>query len=320
MVSDPSSPPWEDTVKRRRIKVSWRGRPITALSQGAHRAYLYPVLTPSGVAVTSEAPVDHPHQQSITIGTDRLDCIVTLPDPFSDTSVEATYNFWSDETMSGRAPGRIVGFSVETSDLADDRLRIVQTLHWHGPSQWGAPEGAVVAHETRTIDISPGEVANIIDIRSQLQPTEWDIRIGPTVHAYFTVRLADGLRVVDGGTLVDSEGRRGAGEIRGRHAEWVDCSGKAPHGGTAGITVFQHPSLGNPAWHLDDWGKVSVNPFVRVSRTVKRGEMLDLAVRIAAHDGDCEGGANISGWVGYCSCHVLPGKLTTSPEVSTSSP
>lgn len=86
--------------------------------------------------------------------------------------------------------------------------------------------------------------------------------------------------------LVDSEGRRGAKSIRGRRADWVDCSGKASYGHSAGVAVFQHPSTGNSPWHLDDWGKVSLNPFTSAGRSIGRGEALDLAVRIVAHDGD----------------------------------
>ena len=72
-------------------------------------------------------------------------------------------------------------------------------LEWQGPIEWGAPERRVLARETRTIDVRTTEESNILDIRSRLEPTQWDIIIGPTRHAYFTVRMADGLRVVDGG-------------------------------------------------------------------------------------------------------------------------
>ena len=286
VVRDQSVPPWEDTVKVPRLKVIWRGRAITALSQSDYRAYLYPVFTPAGVPVTAEAPADHPHHQSITVGTDRLDCIIELPEPYSNTFVEATHNFWSNETFSGRAPSRIISKSVEDVEISDDHLRLVQKLEWQGPPQWGESDSVVVADETRTIDVFPGQTANIIDVRSQLKPTKWDLRIGPTVHAYFTVRLADGLRVVDGGTLVDSERQKTAKEIRGQCADWVDGSGKASHGYSAGVAVFKHPSMSNSLWHLDDWGKLSLNPFISAGEPISRGEALDLSVRIVAHDGD----------------------------------
>ena len=68
-------------------------------------------------------------------------------------------------------------------------------------------------------------MANLIDLRSQLQGREWEIDIGPTRHAYFGVRMAEGLRVTNGAKLVDADGCCGSEEIRGQHSKWVDCSG-----------------------------------------------------------------------------------------------
>ena len=108
----------------------------------------------------------------------------------------------------------------------------------------------VLARETRTIDIYPGEAANVIDVRSQLRPTEWDITIGPTRHAYFTVRLADSLSVAAGGALVDSEGRTGSEAVSGSNAPWVDMSGPAGHGRSAGIAVILHPTDADLRWYV----------------------------------------------------------------------
>lgn len=286
--TDPDSPPWESTARSRRLKIGWRGRPVTAVSQGEYRSYLYPVFTPAGVGVTDESPIDHPHHQSVSIGTDHVNCRLPLPEPYAHRAEKATYNFWSNETYSGRAPGRIVGVDVESQELAADHLRLVQTLEWRSPAQWGSPDGVVVVLETRTIDVYPGEMSNVIDVRSQLRPTQWDTRIGPAMHAYFTVRMADGLRVADGGTLIDSEGRNGAARIRGRRAGWVDCSGMAAHGRNAGVAVLPYPSTGNPPWHLNDWGTVYLNPFLLEGRDLPRGGELDMAVRLIVHDGDAE--------------------------------
>ena len=280
--SDPDASPYETTSHSRRLKVSWRDRDIIALSQGVFRAYIYPVFTPAGMSVTAEAPVDHPHQQSITVGTDRFDAYGAA----TDEHPVASYNFYMDETYRGLAPGRILSRSVDSTEVAEKHLRLVQTIDWQGPPDWSDPGGFTVAEETRTIDVYPGDVANIIDIRSRLTPTEWDIRVGGTVHGYFVVRLADGLRSVDGGTLVDSEGRTGAARIRGQRADWVDCSGKAPHGQKAGVAVFPYPTAGSDHWHLSDWGFMMVNPFRDEARRINRGDSVETAMRIVAHDGD----------------------------------
>ncbi len=274
------------TAKARRVKISRGGKLITALSQGSHRAYLYPVFTPAGAAVTTESPIDHPHHQSITIGADHFNVYY----PYStDKFEEANYNFYVNETFQGRSAGRIVGIGFEAEEMSEDHLRIVQNLEWRGAAEWGAPgQGRVLALETRTIDIHTGKTANIIDIRSALRPGEWDFSIGPTRHAYFTIRLADGLHETDGGTIVDSENRRGADRINGQTADWVDYSGPGPHGRGAGIAVFLHPSLGNPPWHVAEWGTITINPLATAARRVNRGETLESALRIVAHDGDAD--------------------------------
>ena len=95
VLSDPDASPYETTAHSRRLKVSWRDRIIIALSQGAYRAYIYPVFTPAGLPVTAEAPVDHGHHQSITIGTDRFDLYQLEPTGEYST---ANYSFYMDET------------------------------------------------------------------------------------------------------------------------------------------------------------------------------------------------------------------------------
>ena len=56
----------------------------------------------------------------------------------------------------------------------------------------------------------------------------------------------------------------------------------------AGVAMFQFPSVGNVPWYLVDYGSVRINPHRMSHRYIKRGEMLDLAIRVVAHDGDAE--------------------------------
>lgn len=266
----------------RRTWIKHDGRIIAALSQNAYRAYIYPLLTPSGVSVTSESPIDHPHHNSITIGADHFDCLFL----YDRSRVErATYNFYVNDTFQGRAPCSIVSTAVDSIEMAEDRLRIDQRLEWRGPVEWGAPNRRVLARETRTIDIQPGKTANIVRIDSRLEPTDWDILIGPTRHAYFTVRMADGLRVIDGGTIVDADGRRAVQRINDNTAAWVDLYGTGPHGREAGAAIIPHPSSLQTAWYAHAWGSVAVNPFLHEQGSLRRGGSMDVGVTIVAHDG-----------------------------------
>ena len=284
-----------------RLNVRWRGRDLTALSQGAFRAYLFPVYTPAGFAVTSESPLDHPHHNSLWIGADHVNCYL----PFASGAFEeANYNFYVNDIFQGRAPGRILGVGVEAEEIADDHLRLVQTLHWQGPIEWGAPERRTLAVETRTIDIRPGEVANLFDVRSQLRAAEWDLRIGPTRHAYFGLRLTEALRVTNGATMIDAEGRAGGGAISGEVSDWVDCSGTVAAGRRAGGALFPYPSAQGFPWFVADWGTLTVNPLGSKGCELKQGDVLDFAVRFVVHDGDAEE-ADVAGMWGDFAAESL---------------
>src|SRR5690606_7186228 len=145
--TDPIPLPRGASAKARRVYVRWRGRLLFGLSQGAYRAYLFPVCTPAGHAVTTESPVDHPHHNSLWVGADHVHALM----PYGDAGrvEEATYNFYVNETFQGRAPGRIIALDLAAEPLASDRLRLEQALEWRGPAEWGAPEGRGIARERR---------------------------------------------------------------------------------------------------------------------------------------------------------------------------
>lgn len=276
----------------RMLKVGWKGKPVTGFNQSSRRCYVYPVMTPSGVGVTNERPTsDHAFHQSITVGNDYF---FTYQTSAAGRFEEPGMCFYTNSPdMRGRGEGRIVATTHnECTELGEDHLEIIVRLQWQGPEQGYAPKyRRVVAEEMRTISVFPGEVANVIDVRSQLRPTEWDIRLGPSRHGYFTIRMADHLRVVDpkgekqGGCIVDSEGRRDD-HVTWQHADWIDYYGTDSQGRTAGLAVFQFPSLGNVAWYAGTYGSIRVNPFRKGGTYVCRGEEVDVAIRIVAHDGD----------------------------------
>ena len=284
-------PPDAEAESTHLLNVSWKGRAVTGLRQAAYRSYVYPVLTPAGVAVTTDTPTDHSWHQSVTIGSDYFFTYQQSP---SGKIEDPACHFYWDWEFQGRDAGRIITRAVnECTELSEDHLQITQRLQWQGPEEWGAPPyRRIVADEMRTIDIYSGDVANIIDIRSRLRPTNWDIRIGPCRHGYFTVRVADHLRAADkdgsklSGTLVDSENRTGADEIGWQLADWVDYSGKDAQGRSAGVALFQFPSLGNVPWYVVDYGSIRINPFRLQAKNLNRGDMVDVAIRVVAHDGD----------------------------------
>jgi hypothetical protein len=270
----------------RRVDVRHDGRHVLSLSQGVWRACLHPVYTPAGVAVTSESPVDHPHHNAVWLAADR----VTAHLPFADgASEDGCYNFYVNDTFQGRAPGRIVGTELRHGTHREQSLRLTQQLEWRGPAEWGAPDGRVILQEERVIDIACHGDATILDLQSHLQPTEWDVTLGPTRHAYFGVRVIESLRQSHGGTMSDSTGQVGAEAISGSVSGWVDTTGPVGGGRWAGVALMPHKDSAGHPWFVTDWGTMTVNPLVAAARQARCGDRVTFGARIVTHDGPADG-------------------------------
>ena len=68
-------------------------------------------------------------------------------------------------------------------------------------------------------------------------------------------------------------------------------------GGQAGGALFPYPSAQGFPWFVADWRTLTVNPLAREGYALKRGDVLDFAVRFVVHDGDVEE-ANVAGMWG----------------------
>lgn len=294
---DPMRLPEGAWAKTERRILRHGARAIAGLSQGPFRPYLCPVYTPKGFAVTCESPADHPHHNSIWIGSDQVRCRV----PAAGGRVEDhTYNFYVNETFHGRAAGTILATTTAGKALSPGRYAVRQSLEWRGPREWGAPEGRVVARERRFLDVTPGSVHNILDVRSELCAGEWDLVLGPTRHAFFNVRVADAMQLANGGRLMDAEGHSDAQAIGEGAARWVDFSGPVGGGHTAGITVMPHPDDGPPGWFVADWGVMTVGHFRDREIAIAPGQSMTFRFRVIVRDG----GAPDSGIAALYSAYV----------------
>ena len=267
--------------KSRRHYVRWRGRTVIGLSQNAFRAYLFPVCTPSGIPLTEESPVDHPHHNSVWIGADHVDCQLPYADHQQET---ANYNFYVQETFQGRAAGRMIAHAVDWQELGPEHLRVVQDIEWRGPAEWGAPGGRSIVRESRAIDVQPGEAAHTIDIRSRLRPCSGDLQLGPTRHAYFGIRLIEALRPSGGGTLIDAQRRRGVSAVDGARSDWVHVCGEVIRNQVAGLACFPCGHTGSGPWRVHPWGTIDVNPLQSQPRALRVGEQLEYGIRLVVHD------------------------------------
>jgi hypothetical protein len=260
------------------------GNPVLALTQGRRRAYVFPLFTPKGFAVTTESPADHPHHNSLWFAADHFHLrMPTGPDRFE----EYTYNFYVDDTFQGRAPGSLIVKDTKAQPDAGGGIAIVQNIEWRGPVEWAAPMGRHAASETRTMRISAEDGRYVMDIESRLRSAEFDFSLGPTRHAYFNVRVAESMTVPFGGVLQDDQGRKGGAAITGVGAKWIDYSGPVGGGNVAGISVFPDPrDHEDLSWFVTDWGVVTIGPFRLKQRIVRKGDEIVARYRVIVHDGD----------------------------------
>jgi hypothetical protein len=283
---DPIALPAGAWASGERRTLRYDGRPLLSLSQG-RRAYVFPLYTPAGFAVTSECPADHPHHNSFWIAADHVHCRMPAA---GGRLEEYTYNFYVNDVFQGRAPGRIVATAATGEATGPSGFRIVQTIEWRGPDEWAAPEGGrLAARETRILRIGAEEGLYVIDVESQLSAAGWDFTIGPTRHSYFNVRLAESIAVTSGGALRDDRGRSGGEAISGAGAKWIDYCGPVGGGHVAGVAVCPDPrDHADLTWFVTDWGVVTVGPFRERARLLRAGETLTLRYRTLVHDGSAE--------------------------------
>ena len=275
------------------MKIGWKGRLVTGLSQSAYRSYVFPVVSPAGVQVTTERSAsDHPWHQSVTIGTDRFYTYLQSPEGPVE---QPPLNMYWDWPFQGRDAGRIISSVVdERTERAEDHLEITQRLQWQGPEEWGVGTyRRVLAEEVRIIDVRPGEKAISSTCGARC------VRPTGTSHRPMSSRL---LHHTSGGPpscgrqkwkqswrKADSIGRPG----RGKGNSLAACrlggllrQGRAgPDGRRSHVPVSVS---GECPWYLVDYGSVRINPHRMGARFIKRGEILDLAIRVVAHDGDAE--------------------------------
>jgi hypothetical protein len=285
---------WAAT-ERRTLRLD--DRPVLSLTQGRHRNYIFPLYTPAGFLVTSEAPADHPHHNSCWIAADHVHCkMPAAGGRFEDY----TYNLYLDETFQGRAPGRIVEIKAAGQRTGPLSFRLTQQIEWRGPSEWAAPFGRIAVHETRTIDFAVEPRMYVLDIASRLSAVDWDFTIGPTRHAFFNVRVAESIAETSGGAVCDDRGRRGAA-ITGEGARWVDYSGPVGGGNIAGVTLMPEPcETHEETWFVTDWGVVTVGPFRNKVLDVRKGESTTLRYRVLVHDGVLDDAEIQARYAAYC--------------------
>jgi len=186
-------------------------------------------------------------------------------------------------------PGIWMAFGdLDGTDIWRNKGRVVHERFLEPPSdgpgrgvfavrnRYETADGELICHETcrRTFLVRPYGYLLL-----------WDSTFSANREFYFGdqeemglgLRVTTPMSVQEGGTMLDSQGRRNGQEIWGNTADWCDYSGTVD-GRRAGMTVLCHPDNFRRCWmHARDYGFIAANPFGR--KAFRKGELSKVVVK-----------------------------------------
>lgn len=268
----------------------------------ANKPYLWPVIGPSGKAMTRAYPMenieaerqDHPHHRSIWFGHQET----------------GDFDTWHERlTIDERAKKK--------PDQLQEMLAVLgATVHREFVEVSADAKQAVivskndyVAHDGKTVLMSDqrrmvfhlgedGE-SRIIDFDITLHGGENSTLLGDVKDAGFSVRVPTSMDVDSepGGSILNSEGDTDK-DAWGKRAKWCAYFGPVD-GEPMGVTILNHPqSFRFPTpWHVRTYGLFTANPFGTQSLdkeaengalTLKKGDTLSLRHRVILHRGEAD--------------------------------
>jgi len=235
------------------------------LSQDEKYPFFFPVNGPSNASVTSMRNANYPHHSSLFFGCDEVN----------------GGNYWQE----GLERGQIISIRADIIESGNDKVIIENECIWRRPNA-NAP-----IKDTRKITITaPSKDLYQIDFDVTLEML-MDVIIEKTNHSLFSGRMDADLAVINGGTMINSNGEKGEKETFGKKASWIDFYGKRGDN-QEGMAIMQHPSNEwYPApWFTRDYGFFSPTPMYWPQNdketTLKKGQTIKLKYRVLVHSGD----------------------------------
>lgn len=235
-----------------KLAVSIAGQPFTEYHfTDTPKPYLYPLLGPTGAAMTRSFPMasppgeehDHPHHRSLWFGHGLVNGI----------------DFWTEKAGTGR--------------IVHDRFTGIRGGQEKGiirsRNKWITTDGKVICTDDRSLTFyNSGPTVRMLDFEITINADHGELVFGDTKEGTMAVRVAETMRLTQpAGTLnpeshiANSEGAHDT-EAWGKRAKWCDYSGLVD-GKLVGIAILDHPK--NPRyptwWMARDYGLLGANPF-----------------------------------------------------------
>jgi hypothetical protein len=292
------------------IKVLVDGKFFTEYqADGPTKPYYYPVIGPTGAAITRNHPmkkvegetIDHNHQRSFW---------------FTHGSVNG-FDFWASDPLNPpRANYGTIKEAARTTLVSGPVLGLIRTT-----DDWLGPDGKRVCEDERVVTIYDTTTARILDFDITIKATSGPVTFGDTKEGMFGLRVASSMDVAGNkklkkpgkGKITNAEGIHDT-EAWGKASPWVDYVGPV-EGETVGIAILNHPdSFRYPTtWHVRDYGLFAANPFgwhdfgMKKSgeHTIPAGESIAFRYRLLFHKGDTESARVASAFQGYARPPVV---------------
>ncbi|HEX8198927.1 MAG TPA: DUF6807 family protein [Isosphaeraceae bacterium] len=258
-----------------RLRITLGGEPLADYvfrDDAIPRPYFAHVHAPGGTPVTRNHPP--------VTGTDPTDHAALHPGlwmAFGDLS--------GADSWRNRAPIEHVEFVEPPRGGPGRGTFAVENLYR------SASGHAILCREVCRATILARPAGTLLIVESKFASDAGDVAFGDQEEMGFGVRVATPLTVKNGGRILNSDGARDEGQVRGRAADWCDDSGTIGDR-RAGVTLMPDPRNFHRSWyHARDYGLLVANPFGRKSLgkgpesrvVVKRGETFRLGFGILLH-------------------------------------
>lgn len=253
--------------KDNKIDIIIGGKPFTSYVYGPTLAkpYMGPVLGTYGQKYTRlDLDVkEHPHQRSVWMAIGDVNGI----------------DFWNEKGDYGKQK------ILQTSSISGPILGNIDA-----EILWTDFTGNPIMDEFRTLTFyNMPSSGRYVDIESTFKASYGKTVFGSTKEAGpLGIRVAESMKVTNGGTMINSYGAVGEEECWGRAANWCDYYG-ITDGYLSGIAVYDHPENDRypTRWHIRNYGLFAPNNFYFTgSRTLEEGENVTYRYRMFFHDGD----------------------------------
>lgn len=231
------------------------------------KPFLGPILGEGGHAFTrlDFQTAEHPHHRSLWMALGDVNGVDFWNEPEGAHGLQRHQGF--DRLVSGDVYGLL-----EAKTLWTD----------HG----SAP---LLEDLRRLVIYNTPASARLLDITLTLRAAFGPVALGGTKEAGpLGIRVAESMKVANGGAIENAYGALGEAECWGRIAHWCDYSGQVG-GHELGIAVYDHPE--NPDypthWHVRNYGLLAPNNlYFRGGRLLKPEDALTWRYRVYFHSGD----------------------------------